>query len=160
MKLGERLKTIYYCISMFILLILLSYMLFGVDVDLNYEEEGIRTQAIITGSSGRTYYGVYEDEQGNRIEAEIIPNKTVIMGEEVEGYYMADKPEVVWCKPSDSLNVLFKAILWFMWIICFAGCALLILAFVAIKKKEREKNKAIWEEGMRGFYEEDIRSEK
>lgn len=161
MTLGERIKFIISNITLFFVLILISSMLFGPETELNYEEDGIKVEATITSSYGhKTYYGVYKDLNGNLVETEIIPNKIASIGEVVDGYYLAEEPNKVWCKPSDELKTFSKALLWFFEIAIIAYFIFIIWAFVYGNKEERKKNQAIWEEGMKEFNGENTRNDE
>ena len=149
----ERMKLIYSSIPLLFALILVSLSLFREDTSKEYIERGIKVQATITSSfMDNAYYGVYKDSNGNLVEAEIIKNDfSAGIGTEVEGYYLPEKPNKVWCKPSDTLVFALNALSWVFEILLLGYFGCLIWAIIYMKKKEKEKNKEIWQRSMEEY---------
>lgn len=163
--LGGRNMEAYKCmkivgtyILMIALIVFIGYGISMPDAGEEYKSNGIRTEATITSMRGfrtKLYWGVYRDSYGNLIEAEIIPNKSgVMVGDVVEGYILKDEPYKVWCDPGKGLNLFLKAILWFFEILFVWAIVFVTVGLIKEKREERARNKAIWEEGMREFREE------
>lgn len=78
----------------------------------NYRNNGIEVTVTVTEKYGlktKQYYGVYTDENGNKIVAKVIPNKSgVYEGDELIGYYMSSDPATVICYNGSGLMILLR----------------------------------------------------
>lgn len=159
MSIGRKLKGLGCYILMIVIFVPLLEMFFMPDMGKEYFERGIKTEATVTsvfGLRGKQYYGLYQDSKGNLVEAQIIVNQPgVMVGDVVEGYILEEEPYKVWCEPPGWLNILLKILLGFF-ILTIGGFLVFVpVSLIIAKRKERVKNKKIWEEGMREFKEED-----
>ncbi len=73
----------------------------------NYKENGIEVEctvsSVIHGRKGKqSVEAVYYDESGNQITASVIRNKSTYVGEEFTGRVVPEKPEEIYCMPSES----------------------------------------------------------
>ena len=58
---------------------------------------------MIQGRKGKqTVEAVYTDETGNQITAKVIRNQSTYVGEEFTGLVVPEKPEEIYCMPSES----------------------------------------------------------
>lgn len=162
MGIGERLKGLGYYFLMALVFLFLLYMLFLPDAGKEYLERGIKTEATITSvinigirTGAKEYKGVYHDSNGSLIEATIIVNRAgAMVGDVVEGYILEEEPYTVWCEPSKGLNIFLKILIGFL-ILAIGGTLVFTPVFIIIeRRKERARNRAIWEEGMKEFKEE------
>lgn len=158
MSVGQRLKMFGYYLVLVIVFVLLLYGFFLPETGEEYKERGIKTQATITsiiGLRSKFYKGLYQDSMGNLVEAEIIVNQPGVMtGDVVEGYILEEEPYKVWCEPPKGLNMFLKCIIGFLLLIVGVGLVMIPVSIIGEKRKERARNKAIWEEGMREYKEE------
>lgn len=159
MSIGKKLKGIGCYILMLVIFVPLLKIFFMPDMGKEYFERGIKTEATVTsvfGLRGKQYYGVYQDSKGNLVDAEIIVNKPgVMVGDVVEGYILAEEPYKVWCEPPEWVNILLKVLIG-LFLLLIGGSLVFVPVFLIIaKRKERVRNKKIWEEGMREFRGED-----
>ena len=59
--------------------------------------------SVIQGRKGKqTVEAVYTDETGNQITAKVIRNQSTYVGEEFTGLVVPEKPEEIYCMPSES----------------------------------------------------------
>lgn len=100
-------------IKIFIILIMLWVLAYVVTFnasDKEYKENGTKVIATISdihsGARGRkSYECTYYNEQGQLVEAYLILNKLGgEIGDVVEGYYLKDTPNEVYCEPSKLLK--------------------------------------------------------
>lgn len=104
------------CITCILCLLLFYVVMFGPSAGDEYLNHGIKTTAVVTEVQEGirhhvTYYGTYVDAAGAVRTAQIIANDfNTYEGKEVEGYYLSDKPNTVWCKPTGSVNFLLKGL--------------------------------------------------
>lgn len=73
----------------------------------NYKENGKEVECTVTtviqGRKGRqTVEAVYTDESGNQITASVIRNQSTYVGEEFTGLVVPEKPEEIYCMPTES----------------------------------------------------------
>ena len=73
----------------------------------NYKENGKEVEStvssVIQGRKGKqTVEAVYTDETGNQITAKVIRNQSTYVGEEFTGLVVPEKPEEIYCMPSES----------------------------------------------------------
>ena len=73
----------------------------------NYKENGKEVEctvsSVIQGRKGKqTVEAVYTDETGNQITAKVIRNQSSYVGEELTGLVVPEKPEEIYCMPSED----------------------------------------------------------
>ena len=73
----------------------------------NYKENGKEVEctvsSVIQGRKGKqTVEAVYTDETGNQITAKVIRNQSTYVGEEFTGLVVPEKPEEIYCMPSED----------------------------------------------------------
>ncbi len=158
MSAGQRLKGFGCYFTLVIGFVLLLYAFFMPEIGREYKERGIKTQATITSVTGfrsKFYKGLYRDSMDNLVEAEIIVNQLGVMtGDVVEGYILEEEPYKVWCEPPEGFDIFLKCIIGFLLLIVGGGLVIIPVFAIGEKRKERARNKAIWEEGMREYKEE------
>ena len=73
----------------------------------NYKENGNEVEctvvSVIQGRKGKqSVVAAYYDEAGNLITADVIRNQKTYVGEEFIGMVVPEKPEEIYCMPSES----------------------------------------------------------
>ncbi len=105
-------KKVGFPIIIFIFLLGL-FIVFMPNKPKTYHDKGIEVNVTITEKShGKTkqYRGVYTNEYGNTVTANVKPcQKTVFTGDKLTGYYMPDDPSLVICYSAGQM-VIFKII--------------------------------------------------
>lgn len=152
----ERFKFVLVYIVIVFGFILIGISLFQEDPSKKYLERGIKVEATITESTGLdSYHGVYTDASGNEVYAEILPNDfSASIGTVLEGYYLPEESDKVWCKPSDGLVLALNCLSWGVEIL-FGFCIVVgIWGFFRARKIQKEENQALWREGMEEYHQE------
>lgn len=149
----ERFKFVLaYIVSVFGF-ILIGFFLFQEDPSKEYLERGVKVEATIMESTGLdSYHGTYTDANGNMVSAEILPNDfSATIGTVLEGYYLPENPNKVWCKPSEGLARGLKILAWTFEILFGILIIIGIWAFFRSKKIQKEENQALWRAGMEEY---------
>ena len=101
-------KSKKYIIVGLILLLVVGFIAYkNVTKIQNYKENGKEVEctvsSVIQGRKGKqTVEAVYTDESGNQITAKVIRNQSTYVGEEFTGLVVSEKPEEIYCMPSES----------------------------------------------------------
>lgn len=101
-------KSKKYIIVGLILLLVVGFIAYkNVTKIQNYKENGKEVEctvsSVIQGRKGKqTVEAVYYDEAGNLITADVIRNQKTYVGEEFIGMVVPEKPEEIYCMPSES----------------------------------------------------------
>lgn len=101
-------KSKKYIIVGLILLLVVGFIAYkNVTKIQNYKENGKEVEctvsSVIQGRKGKqTVEAVYTDETGNQITAKVIRNQKTYVGEEFIGMVVPEKPEEIYCMPSES----------------------------------------------------------
>ena len=106
-----------YYITCILMVILFYAVMFRPSAEDEYLTHGIKTVAVVTEIQQgamrhrETCYGTYVDAWGATRRAQIITNDfNTYEGKEIEGYYLPDKPNTVWCRPAGSVNFVLKGL--------------------------------------------------
>ena len=120
---GERKKFVLSWIAGVIGFIIVTLSLCTEDTSGEYLERGQKVEATITKVVlNKAYYGVYVDSNGKQVQAEILPNNfSSGVGTVVEGYYLPEEPNKVWCEPSKGLLIALDCLTWFFEIVLGLG---------------------------------------
>ncbi len=101
-------KSKKYIIVGLILLLVVGFIAYkNVTKIQNYKENGKEVEctvvSVIQGRKGKqSVEAVYTDETGNQITAKVIRNQSTYVGEEFTGLVVPEKPEEIYCMPSES----------------------------------------------------------
>ena len=101
-------KSKKYIIVGLILLLVVGFIAYkNVTKIQNYKENGKEVEctvsSVIQGRKGKqTVDAVYTDETSNQITAKVIRNQSTYVGEEFTGLVVPEKPEEIYCMPSES----------------------------------------------------------
>ncbi len=131
----EKLKFVLITIAMWIFAYLITFDPTGN----NYLKNGIKVNAEISQitpriRSGCDYECFYINDKGEKVSAELILNQfNGELGQVVEGYYLPEKPNTVWCKGKSGFMLVFTLIVDGLAILM---TGLLIFSFVSSGKKE------------------------
>ncbi len=131
----NKLKFVLFTIAMWIFAYLITFDPTGN----NYLKNGIKVNAEISQitpriRSGYDYECFYTNDKGEKVTAELILNQfNGELGQVVEGYYLPEKPNTVWCKAKSGFMLVFTLIIDGLAILM---TALMIYLFVSARKKE------------------------
>lgn len=101
-------KSKKYIIVGLILLLVVGFIAYkNVTKIQNYKENGKEVEctvvSVIQGRKGKqSVEAAYYDEAGNLINADVIRNQKTYVGEEFIGMVVPEKPEEIYCMPSES----------------------------------------------------------
>ena len=101
-------KSKKYIIVGLILLLVVGFIAYkNVTKIQNYKENGQEVEctvvSVIQGRKGKqSVEAAYYDEAGNLITADVIRNQKTYVGEEFIGMVVPEKPEEIYCMPSES----------------------------------------------------------
>lgn len=101
-------KSKKYIIVGLILLLVVGFIAYkNVTKIQNYKENGKEVEctvvSVIQGRKGKqSVEAAYYDEAGNLITADVIRNQKTYVGEEFIGMVVPEKPEEIYCMPSES----------------------------------------------------------
>lgn len=130
----DKVKVVAFAVILFIAGVI---MIFMPDKSKKYHDEGIEVKVTITEKYGvktKQYYGVYEDVNGNIVQAKVIANKAgVYPGDELIGYYMPDDPTNIICYGGFGLRLVIIIIGIFL-------CGLSGFMFYGMIKIDREES--------------------
>lgn len=154
----ERFKFGVAYIVIVVAFILIGLSFFTEDSSKEYLERGIKVEVTITESTGMdSYHGTYTEANGNQVYTEILPNDfSATIGTVLEGYYLPEKPDRVWCKPSESLTLGLKIVVGVIETLLGICIIVGVWAFFRAKKIQREENQALWRAAMED-YQRDVR---
>lgn len=82
----------------------------------------------------QTVEAVYTDETGNQITAKVIRNQSTYVGEEFTGLVVPEKPEEIYCMPSEDTQ---KIVYCVFGAFGFVGIILIICGIVGSAKNRR-----------------------
>mgnify|MGYP006874682347 CR=1 FL=1 len=156
MTTGERKKFVLSWIAGVIGFIIVTLSLCTEDTSGEYLERGQKVEATITKVVlNKAYYGVYVDSNGKQVQAEILPNNfSSGVGTVVEGYYLPEEPNKVWCEPSKGLLIALDCLTWFFEIVLGLGVLGGIWVLIGFRKIDKERNQEIWKAGMEEYQQE------
>lgn len=132
----EKMKAIVVMIVLWILAYTVTFT--TSDVDKQYQEEGIPVSATITSveyrlRGKRSYQCTYINENGQKVQAYLILNKfSGDVGDVVQGMYLPDEPNEVYCQPS-------KLLIYGLMIV-IDGLALFVTVIVLLALFDKPKN--------------------
>ncbi len=105
----------------------------------NYKENGKEVEctvvSVIQGRKGKqTVEAVYINESGDQITAKVIRNQSTYVGEEFTGRVVPEKPEEIYCMPSEDTQ---KIVYCVFGAFGLAGIILIICGIVGAAKNHR-----------------------
>lgn len=108
----------------------------------NYKENGKEVECTVTsviqGRKGKqTVEAVYTDESGNQVTAKVIRNQSTYVGEEFTGRVVSEKPEEIYCMPSENTQTIVYCVFGAFGL---AGVVLIICGIVSAVKNRRKCN--------------------
>lgn len=131
----EKLKFVAVTIGLWVLAIFLTFDPTGND----YLKRGIKVQAEIDQVTTRIKYGndyhcFYINDKGEKVNAYLILNGfDGEPGQKVEGYYLPEEPNTVWCEPKKGFMLAFTLI---VDALAIGMTILLVVVFVSSRKEE------------------------
>lgn len=133
-------KSKKYIIVGLILLLVVGFIAYkNVTKIQNYKENGKEVEctvvSVIQGRKGKqSVEAAYYDEAGNLITADVIRNQKTYVGEEFIGMVVPEKPEEIYCMPSESTQ---KIVYCVFGAFGFVGIILIICGIVGSAKNRR-----------------------
>lgn len=133
-------KSKKYIIVGLILLLVVGFIAYkNVTKIQNYKENGKEVEctvsSVIQGRKGKqTVEAVYTDETGNQITAKVIRNQSTYVGEEFTGLVVPEKPEEIYCMPSEDTQ---KIVYCVFGAFGFVGIILIICGIVGAVKHRK-----------------------